>query len=272
MGSYSSLGQTFIVWSGHLMEIVRVLRSQAPRVQKPSILDVGVVIPTLNEEKNIEDVLLDLKDLGYHNILVVDGMSKDKTTKIAAKNGVKVVLQIGKGKGSAIRQGLSNGSLDADSIVMMDADGSMDPKEIPRFVDVLNSGADIAKGSRFLKAGHTYDMSPLRRIGNLLMVSIVNLLWSAKYTDLCYGYAAFSRHAIEKVVPLLESQNFEIETEIFLKALDLGLIVKEVPSTEFKRKNGNSNLNSFRDGLKILKTIIKEYVNSSSKRYPQKQI
>jgi hypothetical protein len=70
----------------------------------------------------------------------------------------------------------------------------------------------------------------------------------------------------------LESQNFEIETEIFLKALDLGLIVKEVPSTEFKRKNGNSNLNSFRDGLKILKTIIKEYVNSLSKRHRQKQI
>jgi glycosyltransferase involved in cell wall biosynthesis len=245
-------------------EVIHALRRS--RIQEPSILDVGVVIPTLNEEKNIEDVLFDLKNLGYYNILVVDGMSKDETTKVATRNGVKVVLQNGRGKGSAIRQGLSDGNLDADVIVMMDADGSMDPKEIPGLVEALNSGADIVKGSRFLKAGYSYDISSLRRIGNKLMVSVVNFLWSTKYTDLCYGFAAFSRPAIEKMVPLLKSQNFEIETEIFLKALDLGLVVKEVPSTEFKRKNGKSNLNSFRDGLKILKTITEEYVNSLSKR------
>src|SRR3990170_2589107 len=80
----------------------KLIRSQVTRIQEPSILDVGVVIPTLNEEKNIEDVLCDLKNLGYYNILVVDGMSKDETTKVATRNGVKVVLQNGKGKGSAI--------------------------------------------------------------------------------------------------------------------------------------------------------------------------
>jgi hypothetical protein len=69
------------------------------------------------------------------------------------------------------------------------------------------------------------------------------------------------------MAPLLKSQNFEIETEIFLKALDLDLVVKEVPSTEFKRKNGKSNLNSFRDGFKILKTIAEEFVNPPLKRY-----
>jgi hypothetical protein len=99
------------------------------------------------------------------------------------------------------------------------------------------------------------------------MVTVVNLLWSAKYTDLCYGFAAFNRRAIEKMAPLLKSQNFEIETEIFLKALDLDLVVREVPSTEFKRKNGKSNLNSFRDGFKILKTIAEEFVNPPPKRY-----
>ena len=243
------------------------IRSPVTRIQELSILDVGVVIPTLNEEKNIEEVLFDLKNLGYYNILVIDGMSKDETTKIAARNGVKVILQNGKGKGNAIRQGLSNGCLDADAVVMMDADGSMDPKEIPGLVEALNSGADIVKGSRFLKAGYSYDMSTLRQIGNRLMVAVVNLLWSAKYTDLCYGFAAFNRRAIEKMAPFLKSQNFEIETEIFLKALDLGLVVREVPSTEFKRKNGKSNLNSFRDGFKILKTIAEEFVNSPSKRY-----
>jgi glycosyltransferase involved in cell wall biosynthesis len=234
------------------------------RIQELSITDVGVVIPTLNEGKNIENVLFDLKNLGYYNILVIDGMSKDETAKIATRNGVKVVLQNGKGKGSAIRQGLSNGYLDADAIVMMDADGSMDPKEINGLVEALNSGADIVKGSRFLKAGHSYDMSSVRRIGNMLMVTVVNLLWSARYTDLCYGFAAFNRRAIEKMAPLLKSQNFEIETEVFLKALDLGLVVKEVPSMESKRKSGKSNLNSFGDGFKILQTIAEEFVASLS--------
>lgn len=246
---------------------IKLIRSQVTRIQELSILAVGVVIPTLNEEKNIEDVLLDLKNLGYYNILIIDGMSTDETTKIAARNGAKVILQNGKGKGNAIRQGLGNGYLDADAIVMMDADGSMDPKEIYGLVEALNSGADIVKGSRFMKAGASYDMSSLRRIGNMLMVAVVNFLWSAKYTDLCYGFAAFNRRAIERLVPLLKSENFEVETEIFLKALDLGLVVKEVPSTEFERRNGESNLHSFRDGLRILKTIAEEFVNSLSKRY-----
>jgi glycosyltransferase involved in cell wall biosynthesis len=245
----------------------KLIRLPATRSQEPSITDVGVVIPTLNEEKNIEDVLFNLKNQGYYNILVIDGMSKDKTTKIATRNGVKVVLQNGKGKGNAIRQGLNNGYLNADAIVMMDADGSMDPKEICSLIKALNSGADIVKGSRFMKGGSSYDMSSLRRIGNMLMVAVVNLLWSAKYTDLCYGFAAFNKRAIKKLVPHLKAQNFEIETEIFLKALDLGLVVKEVPSTEFIRKNGKSNLSSFRDGFKILMKIAEEFVNSLSKRY-----
>ena len=231
-----------------------------------TVADVGVVVPTLNEEENIEDVLLGLKKQGYCNILVIDGMSKDKTTKIATRNGVKVILQNGKGKGSAIRQVLSNGYLDADAIVMMDADGSMNPKEIHSYVEALNSGADIAKGSRFMKGGYSYDMSSLRRIGNLLMVTVVNLLWSAKYTDLCYGFAAFSKRAIMKLAPHLKSQNFEIETELFLKALSLGLVIKEVPSTESARKSGQSNLNSFRDGFKIFMKIAEEFVNSLSKQ------
>ena len=99
----------------------------------------------------------------------------------------------------------------------------------------------------------------------MLMVTVVNLLWSAKYTDLCYGFAAFNKRAIKRLARHLKSQNFEIETELFLKALDLGLVVKEVPSTEFIRKNGQSNLNSFKDGFKILMKIAEEFVNSLSK-------
>jgi len=255
--------------SGELIEKASKMITEKFSISKsymPSIGEVGVIIPTLNEEKNIENVLFNLKNEGYYNILVIDGKSKDKTALIASENGVKVVLQNGKGKGSAIREGLNNGYLDADAVVMMDADGSMDPKEIHKYVKALNSGADVVKGSRFMKGGYSYDISLLRRIGNMLMVTVVNLLWSAKYTDLCYGFAAFNKKAIKTLIPHLKSQDFEIETEIFLKALDLGLVVTEVPSTEFVRKNGQSNLNSFRDGFKIFRKIAEEFVNSLSKR------
>lgn len=223
---------------------------------------VGVVVPTLNEAKNIAEVICRLRIAGYSNILVIDGQSTDNTIEVAAKHGAKVALQKGRGKGNAIRQVLNDEYFDSDVLVLMDADGSMSPQEIPIFLEALSLGADVVKGSRFLKGGYTDDMSPLRRFGNKLMVMAVNLLWSADYTDLCYGFAAFSKRSIQLLSPFLESKNFEIETEIFIRALQLGLVVREVPSREQKRRNGKSNLNAFRDGFKIFGTIAKHAFRS----------
>lgn len=224
--------------------------------------NVGIVIPTLNEEKNIQHVLSGLKTLGYDKVLVIDGKSKDGTIKVATENGAKVVMQIGRGKGTAVRQVLSNEYLDVDALVLMDADGSMSPEEIPRFVEALNNGADVVKGTRFAMGGFTYDMSIFRRIGNTFFTIMVNLLWSTGYTDLCYGYAIFNRKAIQKMSPVLKSTHFEIETEIFIKAKKLGLNVQEVPSVEYERRNGVSNLGAFKDGFKILKTIFSELIRN----------
>jgi hypothetical protein len=146
---------------------------------------------------------------------------------------------------------------------MMDADGSMNPKEIPLLIKALDSGADLVKASRFLPYGYSEDMSLIRRIGNRFFLSLVNWFWSADYTDLCYGFAAFRKDAIEKLCPYLKSTNFEIETEVFIKAKKLGLKVVEVPSIEFRRRHGKSNLCIFRDGFRILKTIVEEFVNGS---------
>jgi glycosyltransferase involved in cell wall biosynthesis len=224
---------------------------------QPLNMNVGIAIPAFNEEKNIGEVLYQLNKIGYGNILVIDGLSKDGTLKVAAENGAKIVLQDGRGKGQAIRQVLSNDYLDSDALVLMDADGSMSAEEVPRFVDALSKGADVAKGSRFIHGGNSYDITATRRFGNTLMTSVVNSFFSSTYTDLCYGFVALNRKAIRALAPILESNNFEIETELFIKAQKLGLKVVEVPSTEYMRKNGQSNLNTFRDGYKILKTIAK---------------
>jgi glycosyltransferase involved in cell wall biosynthesis len=216
----------------------------------------------MNEEKNIDEVLSKLNELGYKNILVIDGKSKDNTTKVAEKHGAKVVSQVDQGKGNAIRQVLKNNYFEVDAYILMDADCSMNPGEIPEFIKVLNLGVDVVKGSRFVKGGGTFDMDTLRRFGNSIMIAAVNLFWLSKYTDLCYGYMAFNKNAVEKLSPVLKSDGFEIETEIFIKALDLGLVVQEVPSIEYERRNGNSNLHTFRDGFRIFNTIFRELFRS----------
>jgi glycosyltransferase involved in cell wall biosynthesis len=220
-----------------------------------------VIIPTLNEEENIAEVIRELHQMGYGNILIVDGNSSDRTVEVAKDFGVNVLVQNGRGKGTALRQVFNHESLDGDVIVMMDADGSMSPKEIPLFIEALDSGADLVKGSRFLRYGYSEDMNLIRRIGNSFFLSLVNRLCSANYTDLCYGFAAFRKDAIKKLYPHLKSENFEIETEIFIKAKKLGLNIVEVPSIEFRRKYGKSNLSIFTAGFRILKVIIEELVN-----------
>ncbi|MDR0798030.1 MAG: glycosyltransferase family 2 protein [Nitrososphaerota archaeon] len=223
--------------------------------QKFLDLSVGIVIPTFNEERNIEYVLSQLNVLGYSNILVIDGSSSDNTVEVARQNGAKIVIQTGHGKGQAIRQVLQNDYLTADILILMDADGSMVPAEIPQFVKAICKGYDVAKGSRFLLGGGTYDMTQLRKFGNSVMLYITNLLHASNYTDICYGFAALNKKAVTILSQCLEADGFDIETEMFIKAQKFGLEVVEVPSIEYRRKHGESNLHSFRDGLKIFRKI-----------------
>lgn len=231
-------------------------RQELERIRKSGI---SVIIPTKNEEKNIERVILELRRHGFSDILIIDGNSKDKTVSIAKKYEVTVIHQNGNGKGDALRQAFAYDGLKGDVVVMMDADGSMRTEELFSFIETLDLlGVDMVKGSRFIPSGYSEDMTLLRRIGNAFFVFLVNALWFTDYTDLCYGYAVFRRKAIEELYPRLKSKNFEIEAEIFIKTKKSGLSVVELPSVELRRRNGKSNLNAFRDGFRILKTIARE--------------
>lgn len=222
---------------------------------------INVIIPTRNEEKNIGTVICELKAMGYNNILIIDAKSEDRTVEVAKELGANVIFQRGIGKGAALREAFLHDFVDGDIVVMMDADGSMSAKEIPQYIEALYSGADVVKGSRFLPQGFSEDMSLIRKFGNRVLLSLVNILWGTSYTDLCYGFGAFKKRALRKLSPTLSSTNFEIETEICIKARKLRLRVVEVPSIELRRNSGKSNLSTFGDGFRILRTIVAELFN-----------
>jgi len=141
---------------------------------------------------------------------------------------------------------------------MLDADGSADPSEIRRFVEALEAGADFAKGSRFRPGGGSADISPLRSAGNWVLSRTVNVLFGTSYSDLCYGYNAFWRRCLPAIS--VDCDGFEVETLINIRVARAGLRIAEVPSFERARIHGQSNLNTFRDGARVLRTILRERV------------
>jgi glycosyltransferase involved in cell wall biosynthesis len=231
---------------------------------------VSVVIPTLNEERNLPHVFGKLP-ADIDEVVLVDGGSVDRTVEVARelRPDVVVVHQTRTGKGNALACGFA--ACTGDIIVMIDADGSTDPAEIPLFVEKLVAGADFVKGSRFNHGGFSHDITKLRKLGNDGLNLVVNVLFGTKFTDLCYGYNAFWR----SVVPVLDlpdtrlpkqadgtklwGDGFEIETMINIRAAVDGMKVGEVGSVEHRRIHGETNLNTFRDGFRVLRTIFSEY-------------
>ena len=242
-------------------------RAELPRL--------SVVVPTLNEARNLEVVLPELAETlakipGDHEVIVVDGGSEDATVETARRllPDVEVVEQARTGKGNAVAAGIEQAS--GDVVVMFDADGSADPAEIPQFVEALVEGADFAKGSRFTEGGGSADITPIRQLGNAFLNQTANLAFSTQFTDLCYGYNAFWVD-MAPVLDLPDAQSppapdgamawgdgFEIETVINVRMAAADAVITEVPSVERERIHGESNLSAVRDGLRVLRTIVVE--------------
>ena len=227
--------------------------SQHPRI--------SVVIPTHNEAPNLVYVLPHIPPI-VNEVILVDGHSIDDTIAVAQQllPTIRIIKQEKKGKGDALRLGFA--ACTGDIIVMLDADGSTDPNEIPHFVEALLQGNDFAKGSRFLKGGGSHDITPLRSLGNSGLGLLVNLFFKVRYSDLCYGYNAFWRYCLDCID--IDCDGFEIETLINIRICKAQLKVVEIPSFERPRMFGQSNLRTFRDGWRVLKVIVKERVRTAS--------
>jgi glycosyltransferase involved in cell wall biosynthesis len=216
-----------------------------------------VVVPALNEEESVDWVMDNIPGW-VSEVVLVDGLSVDGTELVVTDRlrDVVIVHQRSRGKGAALRAGFAAAT--GDIIVMIDADGSTDPREMGRYVAALTAGADFVKGSRNLRGGGSVDFTLLRHLGNLGFVWAANLLFRVRFTDLCYGYCAFWRRDLDRLA--LTADGFEIEMELILSAVKAGLTVAEVPSMELERRAGTSNLNAWRDGRRVLKTLLYERV------------
>jgi glycosyltransferase involved in cell wall biosynthesis len=223
--------------------------------EKQPYPSISLVIPAHNEAQNLQHVLPHIPSV-VGEVILVDGHSTDETIAIAVQllPTIRVIKQADTGKGDALRLGFA--ACTGDIIVMLDADGSTDPKEIPRFIEVLLSGSDYAKGSRFIRGGGSHDITLLRRLGNYGLCSLVNVLFGTRFTDLCYGYNAFWRRCLDHIE--VDCAGFEVETLINLRMHKSRLQIVEVPSFEHRRIWGQSNLRTFHDGWGVLRMIMQE--------------
>lgn len=233
---------------------------------------ISVIVPSMNETENLGHLLPRIPD--EYEVVVVEGCDLDYTRAYVeeVRPGTTVISQTRRGKGNALLCGCEASS--GDYLIMFDADGSADPAEIPAFVDALRGGADIAKGSRYMREGGSDDLTWLRSGGNLGFTVLTNLLFRTRFTDLCYGYNAFTRDMVPRFeLPPTDDRGgakwgdgFEIETLFACRAALSGARIVEVPSYEYDRVHGTSNLNAWHDGKRVLRTIIHEWLTHHSRR------
>lgn len=218
-------------------------------------VSVSVIIPALNEAGSLPHVLPRIPQ-DVHEVILVDGHSTDETIEVARalRPDIRIVMQEGRGKGAALRTGFAAAT--GDIIVHLDADGSTDPAEIPAFVAALVAGADYAKGSRFAPGAGTDDMTPLRKLGNGFFVTLTNVLFGSRFTDITYGYNAVWRRHQDKLALEIDGWAHEIIGNI--RTHRHGLRIVEVPSWEMPRVAGEAKLRTFSAGWSILLAIANE--------------
>ena len=215
---------------------------------------ISIIICALNEENNLPHILPQIPTWVDETILV-DGHSSDNTVKVAReiRPEIKVLLQPNKGKGDALKYGITQAT--GKIIVTLDADGATNPEEIPRFIDTLLEGYEFAKGSR-LKNGRPNNMPFHRWFGNKILVITCNLLYGTRYTDVCSGFNALWRDVFPRFK--LTRDGFEMEQEMVVNAKKFGIKVAEVAHRDNGRLGSNSKVSALKPGPIDWLIIVKE--------------
>lgn len=217
-------------------------------------MKITILIVAKNEAPGIVSVIRSVKKYAQE-IIVVDGGSRDNTYGLAKKEGVIALHDHGRGRGDAVRMGLSHAT--GDIVVLFDADGSHNPNDIPRLVAPISQNhADLVIASR--RTGGTLDTNPgvngvLRSLGADFMTYLVNLRFGTQFTDILYSFRAIGRSAAGRLG--LQANDFSIEQEMLVCAIKMHLRIKEIPSREFSRRWGMSKLKTHTGLLLLLKLV-----------------
>lgn len=220
-------------------------------------ISVSLLVPTLNEEKNLPHVLPRIPSLPeIVEVILVDGSSRDNTIRVAQElmPQMRVVTEPGKGKGEAINSGAR--AAQGDYFLVLDADGSQLPEEIPLYIEKARAGYDLVKGSRYMGGTHTEDETWDHGILVRISQFVANTLWRTHFTDICYGMFLIDRR---KYLGLnIRAVRHDVEWELMAKAMRAGLRIVEVPAFEAQRIHGKSHLSITRDGWLIAKAVFRE--------------
>ena len=212
--------------------------------------EVCILIPTLNEDLTIGEIVREFRELGYNHILVIDGKSTDNTVKISRESGATVSTQSGEGKGNAIIEAFA--IIEQPYILMLDGDGTYNPKDAEKMLTPLFSGFDQVIGDRLINAEEGA-FSRLNLFGNHMVNLLFKIAHSRDLHDILSGYRAFTRSAIQQMN--LKQKGFEIETEISVESVRNGQRVIVVPIKYSRRPGTTTKLSPFHDGIKIVSTI-----------------
>ncbi|MDP3990842.1 MAG: glycosyltransferase family 2 protein [Candidatus Nealsonbacteria bacterium] len=218
-------------------------------------MKVSLVIPTRNEAKSLGRTIQEIPAGFVDEIIVSDGHSTDGTLETAKGLGCQAITQEGRGFGLGIISGIKHCT--GDIIIIMDADGSQNPADIPRLIEKIKEGYDIGWGSRYVQKKKTADDTWLRYFGNQFFTFLTRILHGVKTADILYMFAAFKKEVFEKVS--LRSPGFEFCIELPVKAHKAGFKFGEVPCVERKRLADETKVNDLLDGWKILSAILKRY-------------
>jgi glycosyltransferase involved in cell wall biosynthesis len=227
-------------------------------------LRIAVLVPCYNEEAAVGAVVADFrKALPSAKIYVYDNNSKDRTIELARAAGAEVRSEKHQGKGHVVRRMFAD--VDADIYVLVDGDATYDAPSAPRMIDkLLAEHLDMVVGLRVDQQVAAY--RPGHRTGNWMLTSFLASVFGEAFKDILSGYRVFSRRFV-KSFPVL-SDGFEIETELSVHALELALPVAEVDTPYYARPEGSfSKLNTWRDGFRILGTILKLYRSEKPLRF-----
>jgi glycosyltransferase involved in cell wall biosynthesis len=229
----------------------------------PSIR-VAVLVPCFNEEAAVATVVADFrKALPSAEIFVYDNNSSDCTVAVARDAGAQVRSERRQGKGHVVRRMFAD--VDADVYVLVDGDATYDAASAPRMIETLLSDhLDMVVGFRVDQSAAAY--RPGHRTGNRMLTGFLSAVFGQAFRDILSGYRVFSRRFV-KSFPVL-SDGFEIETELSVHALELALPVAEIETPYYARPEGSfSKLNTWRDGFRILGTILKLYRSEKPLRF-----